>query len=128
MGMFQRKVSFYKLSLEKDFFIDNHKRARSTTLSNAEMEEQFTFIYSEKMSDISNGRKAIEIETYNSRYVVEVIDYSNHRAFLKIGQQNSANTVALRDKKRWRQKAFLCGHHNYWSFSHFAYWILRQES
>ena len=98
MGMFQRKVSFYKLSLEKDFFIDNHKRARSTTLSNAEMEEQFTFIYSEKMSDISNGRKAMEIETYNSRYVVEVIDYSNHRAFLKIGQQNSANTVALRDK------------------------------
>lgn len=98
MAVIQRKVSFYRLSLEKDIFVRERNTVQMQTLSNAEMEEQFNFIYQEKMADISNGRKAMEVETSNSKYVVEVVALSGHRAFLKIGQQNSANTVALRDR------------------------------
>ena len=98
MAVIQRKVSFYRLSLEKDVFVRERNAVQEQTLSNTEMEEQFNFIYREKMSDISNGRKAMEVETYNSKYVVEVVSFADHRAFLKIGQQNSANTVALRDR------------------------------
>ncbi len=98
MAVIQRKVSFYRLSLEKDVLVRERRTVQVHPLSNEEMEEQFDFIYSEKMADISNGRKAMDVETYNSNYVVEVISYSNHRVFLKIGQQNSANTVALRDR------------------------------
>ena len=98
MAVIQRKVSFYRLSLEKDVFIRERNAAQVQVLSNTEMEEQFNYIYHDKMSDISNGRKAMEVETYSSNYVVEVVSYSNHRVFLRIGQQNSANTVALRDR------------------------------
>lgn len=98
MAVIQRRVSFYRLSLEKEVLIRERNTVQVQPLSTAEMEEQFDFIYNEKMANISNGRKAMEVETYNSNYVVEIISYSNHRIFLKIGQQNSANTVALRDR------------------------------
>ena len=98
MAVIQRKVSFYRLSLEKDVFVRERNAAQVQALSNTEMEAQFNYIYHEKMAAISNGRKAMEVETYNSKYVVEVVSFTDQRAFLRIGQQNSANTVALRDR------------------------------
>lgn len=98
MAVKNRKVSFYRLSLEKEDEIQGHGKPQTHALSNVEMEEQFAYIYREKMKEIANNRKAYEVETYNSKYVVEVISFSEHRVFLKIGQQNSANTVALRDR------------------------------
>ena len=98
MAVINRKVSFYRLSLVKENKICGHEKSQTHALSNAEMEEQFAYIYREKMYSISNGRKAMEVDTYHSKYVIEVISFSAHRTFLKIGQQNSANTVALRDR------------------------------
>lgn len=40
----------------------------------------------------------MNITVSSSQYVIEVISYEEHRAFIKIGQQNPSNTVALRDR------------------------------
>lgn len=50
------------------------------------------------MQELADGHKAINITVSNSQYVVEIIFFKDHRAFIKIGQQNPANTVALRDR------------------------------
>lgn len=92
-----RKVSFYRLSLVKETFIAERNNIQLRTLSNCEIEEHFKKIYDEKMLTLANNYKAIDVAS-NSNYVIEVISYDFHRAFLKIGQQNSANTVALRDR------------------------------
>lgn len=50
------------------------------------------------MQVLSDNHKAINITASNGHYVIEAISFEEHRAFLKIGQQNPSNTVALRDR------------------------------
>jgi len=93
-----RKVSFYRLSLQKNVSGSGTKSVQMKQLSNSEIKLCFEKIYIEKMRDITNGHRAINITVLSSQYVLEVISYENDRAFIKIGQQNPANTVALRDR------------------------------
>lgn len=92
-----RKVSFYRLSLEKHTLLADEKVTQVKTLSNEEIEEKFRQIYEEKLILLPNGAKAVRIETAKSDYVIEVIEYRNKRAFIKIGQENESRTVALRN-------------------------------
>lgn len=94
----KRKVSFYRLSLEKQTYIPERNTAQVRILNNNEIEECFQNLYKNKMIDLANGNKAVDVDTSNSSYVIEIIEYSEHILFAKIGQQNRANTVALRDK------------------------------
>lgn len=96
MGITQRKVSFYRLSLEKHVLLPTNV-TQIQTLSNEEIEEKFNEIYTNNFISLPNGTKAVKIDTGNSEYVVEVIDYDNKRVFIKIGQENDSNTVALRN-------------------------------
>ena len=84
----KRKVSFYKLSLEQ-----NNK-----ILENVKIEQYFKIIY-DRMLDIDNGNKAVSVSALKKQVVIEVIDFKEHLAFVKIGQQNAANTVGLRDSE-----------------------------
>ena len=92
-----RKVSFYRLSLERQILLAGKNTVQVASLSNPEIESCFKKICLEKMQTLSNGHKATNITVSSNRYVIEVISHEEHRAFLKIGQQNPANTVALRD-------------------------------
>ena len=93
-----RKVSFYRLSLEKQTLLPRTRTVRVTQLNNSEIEDCFREIYNEKMQVLSDNHKAINITASNGHYVIEAISFEEHRAFLKIGQQNPSNTVALRDR------------------------------
>lgn len=93
----KRKVSFYLLTLEKHRYIEERNATAISLLDNNEVEMSFQKVYSE-MKCLSNGHRAIEVETTNNNYVVEVIEYKDHIAFVRIGQQNYANTAALRDR------------------------------
>jgi len=94
----KRKVSFYCLSLEKHTLIQERNTTQIRPLSNEEIEDCFKKIYDEKMLELENGNKAVDVDNLNNNYVIEIIEYSDHLLFAKIGQQNHANTVALRDK------------------------------
>ena len=88
----KRKVSFYLLSLSKKHSDNRTKH----DLTSQEIEMLFVKILDE-MVILSNGSRAKNINSLIGEYVIEIIEYSNHIAFMKIGQQNKANTVALRD-------------------------------
>lgn len=90
-----RKVSFYKITMEEEKTFGNKKQ--NTFISADKIEEFFSLIYSSKMQPLRNGNKAITVKPSGIIYVIEVVEYNNHRTFLKIGQQNLSNTVALRD-------------------------------
>lgn len=92
-----RKVSFYRLSLEKHIPIPKQRRPQITPLTNDEIETCFQQIYNNQMKALTNNHKAINIAVFSSQYVIEVMQYEHHQAFLRIGQQNPSNTVALRD-------------------------------
>ena len=94
-----RKVSFYRLSLEKSVFIEGSHTVQKSQLTNNEIEEKFREIYDDKMQQLSNGNHAKNINVSSSQYVIEVMNFEEHRAFIKIGQQNPSNTVALRDRE-----------------------------
>ena len=94
-----RKVSFYLLVLEKKEPIQGSRHKRFVPLKNDEIEEHFRNIYDNKMQSLSNGNKAISVNFSSGTDIVEVLDYTNHCAFVKIGQQNPSNTVALRDQE-----------------------------
>lgn len=93
-----RKVSFYRIALEKQTLLPGTRTVRVAQLNNSEIEDCFRKIYNEKMQVLSDNHKAINITASNGHYVIEAISFEAHRAFLKIGQQNPANTVALRDR------------------------------
>ncbi len=92
-----RKVSFYRLSLEKYTLLAGENVTQIKTLSNEEIEEKFKSIYEEKLTLLPNNAKAVRIETANNDYVIEVIEYKKRKAFIKIGQENESRTVALRN-------------------------------
>lgn len=91
-----RKVSFYRLGLIQQIPVDRNT-IREHHLQNNEIEEKFNRIYEERASALNGGGRALSVSTNASDYVVEIMDYANHLAFVKIGQQNPSNTVALRD-------------------------------
>lgn len=91
MSRCKRKVSFYRLIMEQRVNGTMH------VLSNADCEGFFNKIVTENMLKLENGNKAINISTGSGEYVLEVIHYDAHIVFAKIGQQNTADTVALRD-------------------------------
>lgn len=93
-----RKVSFYRLSLEKRVLTSGLKAGQVKQLSNTDIEAFFQKVYAEKMHKLRDGHRAIDLSVSSSEYVIEIISFADHRAFIKIGQQNPANTVALRDR------------------------------
>ena len=93
-----RKVSFYRLSLEKQALIPGTNTVQVKQLSDSDIEVYFKRICAEKMQALANEHKAMNITVSSSQYVIEVISYEEHRAFIRIGQQNPSNTVALRDR------------------------------
>lgn len=56
-----RKVSFYRLSLEKQTLLPGTRTVRVTQLNNSEIEDCFREIYNEKMQVLSDNHKAINI-------------------------------------------------------------------
>lgn len=99
MSTKKRKVSFYLLTLAKGIKSENNKKLEFKSCSNSEIEERFKYLYENKMRLVNMDKsRAIDIKTGNGTYVIEVVDYNNHYAFAKIGNQNSSNTVALRDQ------------------------------
>lgn len=93
-----RKVSFYRLSLEKRVSVPDQKTDQVRQLNNTDIEAFFQKLYAEKMHKLRDGHRAIDLSVSSSEYVIEIISFADHRAFIKIGQQNPANTVALRDR------------------------------
>lgn len=96
MATKKRKVYFYRLNLIHHRDIDKNT-VKEIHLTNVEIEKKFQYIYDKKTSILSSGKRAISVNTLSGEYVVEILSFSNHRAIIKIGQQNPANTVALRD-------------------------------
>lgn len=103
MASKKRKVSFYRLSLGKKEIPPGATKVKQ--LNNDEIETWFKLIYSDHMQELSDRHKAININSSSGKYVIEVVSYEDHRAFLKIGQQNPSNTVALRDRSTLETEA-----------------------
>ena len=79
-----RKVSFYRLSLEKQTLLPGTRTVRVTQLNNSEIEDCFREIYNEKMQvTFRIIIKTINITASNGHYVIEAISFEEHRAFLK---------------------------------------------
>ena len=93
----KRKVSFYKLTQEKHTYIKERNTTEIRNLDNITIENNFKYIYDNKTNSLSNGNRAITVRHSSNDYVLEIIEFKDHEAFIKIGQQNSVNTVALRD-------------------------------
>lgn len=122
-----RKVSFYLLVLEKKESIQGSRHKRFVPLKNDEIEEHFRSIYDNKMQSLSNGNKAISVNFSSGTDIVEVLDYTNHCAFVKIGQQNPSNTVALRDQETLETEEVPMAENQLWNCSHIVSSILKLE-
>ncbi len=92
----KRKVSFYYLSAKE--YIENYEKrtVQEKELTLKDIEDIFVEMFNTKMQPLANNHKAINVTTKLNHYVIEVFYYKNSLAFLRIGQQNDANTVALR--------------------------------
>lgn len=82
------KYPFISWFLRKKEPIQGNRHKRFVPLKNDEIEEHFRSIYDNKMQSLSNGNKAISVNFSSGTDIVEVLDYTNHCAFVKIGQQN----------------------------------------
>lgn len=91
MAQPKRTISFYRLVLQ------SRNGTNVSVLSNGEIEQCFNKIYSEKMRPVGNGR-ATTVSLGSGEYVLEVMRYCEHQVFAKLGHQNPADTVALRDR------------------------------
>ena len=121
-----RKVSFYRLSLEKQTLLPGTRTVRVTQLNNSEIEDCFRGIYNEKMQVLSDNHKAINITASNGHYVIEAISFEEHRAFLKISK--ILLTLLLCEiEQHWKQKMYQCVKVSCWSFILSALLILRAE-
>lgn len=93
-----RKISFYCISLEQQEYIKKRNTTRITVVSKSKSEELFNEVYN-KMNVLKNEHRARNVRTSSNDYVIETYEYDNHILVAKIGQQNTADTVALRDSK-----------------------------
>lgn len=96
MSKVTKRVLFYNLVLKRES--DTRSNREDIYLNREEIEEKFRFICDEKAICLKNGKKAINVSSSSGDYVLEIVNYENKRAFIKIGQQNPSNTVALRDR------------------------------
>jgi hypothetical protein len=93
-----RKVSFYYICLEEEEYIKEKNTTRITILNSSLFEKAFEKVY-KHMKELSNGHRACNVSTSSNDYVIEVYNYADHKFVAKIGQQNSSDTVSLRDSK-----------------------------
>ena len=93
----KRKVSFYKMTLEKTTLVLEKNAARVETLSNDKLFDYFRMIYEEKTLTLKSDNKAITVKTSSGDYVVEFVEFNDKRTYMKIGKQNPSDMVALRD-------------------------------
>lgn len=93
-----RQISFYYLCLEEHIYNKEKNTTKIKTLNNSEVEAEFQKVY-DSMLDLDNGNKAKNVVTVSNDYVIEISEYNEHILYAKIGQQNNASTVALRDKE-----------------------------
>ena len=98
MAVSKRKVSFYKISLEKSTLLKEKNTMRIEELSDEKLLHYFKKLYNTKATQLNNGNKAININTSTGEYVAEIVEFCDQYAYLKIGKQNPSDTVALRDK------------------------------
>lgn len=99
MSEMKRKVSFYKMSLEKYTLLEGKNTVQKEILSNEKLFWYFKKLYEEKMTPLSNNNRAINVRTSSGYYVVEFVEFDEKHAYMKIGKQNPSDTVALRDTK-----------------------------
>lgn len=101
MANIKRKVSFYKLSLEKSTYLKGKNTVKIETLSKEKLIQYFKKLYDEKTIKLTNGNRAIHVNTSSGDYVIEIIEFNEEKkySYLKIGRQNPSDTVALRDTK-----------------------------
>ena len=104
MAIIKRKISFYRLSLEKKTLVEDKNTVKITLLSDEEIYETFTNIYKNAV-ELKKGKKAVDVDTSNGKYVVEIIEVKDKKAFLKIGKQNASNMVELRDQNTLETQA-----------------------
>ena len=97
MATLKRKVSFYKLSLEKSTLIKETNSIKIEQLTNVDLVKYFAKIYNQKATKLTNGNRAITVETSSGNYVIEIVEFDKEISFMKIGRQNPSDTVALRD-------------------------------
>lgn len=93
----KRKVSFYRISLEKVTEIKEENKTRIEELPNSELLLHFRKLYDIKTQSLGNGNKAITVNASTGKFVVEIVEFDDNHAFMKIGRQNPSDTVALRD-------------------------------
>ena len=87
----KRKIKFYFLSMEK--------KADGKVLSKTDLENKFQEVVENEMIQIKNTeRKAAKLDAQDNSYVIELMKQKDHVGYLKLGIQNPASSVALRDK------------------------------
>ena len=102
-----RKVSFYRLSLEKQTPIPGTNTVQVKQLSDSEIEVYFQRICAEKMQALANGHKAMNITVSSSRYVIEVISNEDHRALSKLVSRILRTQWRSEIERHWRRKVYL---------------------
>lgn len=83
-----KRVSFFKLILEN--------KNTDSYYEKDDVEKRFQSIYNNKMSKTPCGNRVIKTGK-DEKYIVEVISYDNHKAFMTIGVENLPNTMNLRN-------------------------------
>ncbi|MCM1333468.1 MAG: hypothetical protein NC084_06165 [Bacteroides sp.] len=95
----RRKVRFYYLNIERAVYTKENNKTTIQHLSATKKFELFQQTINQNAQQLSNGNFVFRTQATNGReYVIEVINVTEQKAFIKIGQQNYANTIALRDK------------------------------
>lgn len=93
-----RNVSFYYISLEEHRYISERNTTNIIALNPSSFEKMFKKVYN-NMRILRNNHRACNVSTSSNDYVIEAFEYNNHIFIAKIGQQNSADTVSLRNSK-----------------------------
>jgi hypothetical protein len=92
----KRTVSFHYLSINREENVPMTRTARRRALTCREIEAVFVEIL-RTMTHLQNGARIKTVVTLYNQYFVEVIDFTQHHAFIRIGQQNPNNTYGIRD-------------------------------
>ena len=94
MATITRKIHFYSLVVERQRLIKTQNEVKSSVLSLEEIKKIFETKYKE-MPLLSNGNRTVNIKKYNDQYTIDIVEYSNDKAIIKIGQKSPNNTVEI---------------------------------
>ncbi len=72
-----RKVSFYYLAQEKHILIPEHNTTQITSVNASDIKTNFERIYNRNTSILTNGNRAISLETSSNKYVIEFTQLSH---------------------------------------------------